>query len=105
MKTSKAHYEMTANIIRLAGLDALAAEVTTETLTGQLELVHSIANNFAAEFARSNAAFDRSRFLKACELPAIPKGLRANMLKACDAKPEGYDPTCIFCETGEEHEH
>lgn len=106
MKTSKAHYVMTANIMRLAGLDALRAEVTTQAQTGQIELVRTIAQNFAAEFARTNAAFDRSRFIKACELPAIPGSIRAQVNKAIEPGAD-YDPTCIFCQNGEEpgHDH
>lgn len=67
MKATKAHFEMIANVMRVARNNALANELATDTQLGQVELVRQIAQDFAAELARTNPAFDRARFLKACE--------------------------------------
>jgi hypothetical protein len=48
--------------------------------------------------ARMHLIFERARVLKA-EAPA------ARAIKAALDRPADYDQTCIFCETGEDHEH
>jgi hypothetical protein len=61
MKMSKAHFELIARV-----LARHAGPLYTE---GHFTL-RVMARDFADELARTNPAFDRERFLKACGVPS-----------------------------------